>query len=110
MRLLRLSIYVLIVLAIAKFTGGNLPQNHNETSYTNTFSFWATPQLEQKSFREVMKNDSVTYLNFYSTLPLNHKPMYIKSNQETSSMFTRIYQPNPLPYRKYDTNFSFIVF
>lgn len=110
MRLLRLSIYVLIVLAIAKFTGGNRPLMQEDTAYSNTFSFRATPQVEQQSLREVMKNDSVTYLNFYSNLPLNHMPMFLKSNQESSILFTRMYQPNNQPIRKSDTNTSFIVF
>lgn len=110
MRLLRLSIYVLIVLAIAKFTGGNRPLMQDDTAYSNTFSFRAAPQVEQQSLREVMKNDSVTYLNFYSNLPLNHKPMYIKSNRDSMNMFSRLYHINYLSDRKSDTNFSFIVF
>ncbi|MCA1744412.1 MAG: hypothetical protein LC643_01615 [Bacteroidales bacterium] len=110
MKLLRISIYVLIVLAIAKFTSGNRPQMQEATSYSNTLSFRAAPQLEQQSIRHVMNNDSVTYMNFYSDLPLNHKPMYMRTNSETTSMFTRIYQANEQKGRKSDLNFSFIVF
>lgn len=110
MRLLRISIYVLIVLAIAKLTGGNTPRLQEETAYSNNFTFRATPQVEEQSLREVMKNDSVTYLNFYSDYPLNQKPMYIKSNRDSSNMLTRIFQTKELPDRKSDTSFSFIVF
>lgn len=110
MRLLRLVIYVIIVLAIAKFTSGNRPSIQEETTYTNTFSFRAAPQVEEQSLRDVMKNDSVIFTNFYSNLPLNHMPMLLKPNQEASSMISRIYQPNGPQHRKPDTNLSFIVF
>jgi hypothetical protein len=110
MKLLRLSIYVLIILAIAKFSSGNNAQIPEPASYSNTFSFKPTPQIEHIKLQGVINQDSVIYLNLYSNMPLNQKPMYIKSNHETSSRLTRIYQSSEQQNRKSDLNFSFIVF
>jgi hypothetical protein len=93
MRLLKLSMYLLIILAIAKITSGSKPHVPSDANYENIISYRPAPLLNQEKGQQETDFDSTAYLNHFSNLSLKQKALYPE-----------------MPKHKHDFNFSFIVF